>query len=692
MVPDVPRVPMPSDIPWAGGAPDIEPSGVETDPSGVADRLARPWSPEDADLSADAITGPFDAFAAEVLAVGYDTSRKIVVRRSLVKWGTNDEPAAGAAPSAQAQPQTAIFEAWPFPPRHDQADYHVAVGDIVTVLSGRDGRNYFLIDELPFIAVVVKKSESETEAVIGGADLLALKVRRQAISGNPDDGGFEGATLSDLQDADSNYIEYDDVLVVAPTNVQHGYRIGDKVRVFRRGRYFFAEPGPQLFLAVIVSTGPDGEDDFGTNHYWVKEQDATVAWSSNQWTATYADRPRVHPSGYDGRFGRWVDAVNLSEAAWSHSLTTDGSVMVIVSITADPATGEAHYAFGRYHEDIKIGSVKDSEDPAGEVAPCKQARFAVDENVAQAFQFIVAQDGEDAEDAVVTLLYPPLDENGEYPPADHNLLNGDEHPDTLNKDVAVGAMVYGNDTPKWDRLDAGTEGQLMTMSGGLPAWADAAGVGAIGNHTLLNGSEHTDTVADGATTGSLVYGNATPKWDELVVGDSDDILAVNGGVPAWRSKSELGLVASETGGYGTSASGGMRCWAFHYQDDDSGTFVAHVLDNSIDWRSRGLIGEIDTAKATKAAYIASNTGGGTNLNYYYRGAGSAKGSGPWSETDGSMTAKVRVSDGSAGENAGDLMLDIDNNEGAVTDFSGTVMMMFTPQMQSGDFTEYTNTP
>ena len=48
--------------------------------------------------------------------------------------------------------------------------------------------------------------------------------------------------------------------------------------------------------------------------------------------------------------------------------------------------------------------------------------------------------------------------------------------------------------------------------------ADVTGDNAPQAHVLLDDAAHSDSVADSVTRGSLVVGNATPKWDELVAG------------------------------------------------------------------------------------------------------------------------------------------------------------------------------
>ena len=52
-------------------------------------------------------------------------------------------------------------------------------------------------------------------------------------------------------------------------------------------------------------------------------------------------------------------------------------------------------------------------------------------------------------------------------------------------------------------------------------------------HAMLDGSLHSDSVADAVTRGSLVYGNSTPSWDELVIGAAGHYLRSDGTDIAW---------------------------------------------------------------------------------------------------------------------------------------------------------------
>jgi hypothetical protein len=53
--------------------------------------------------------------------------------------------------------------------------------------------------------------------------------------------------------------------------------------------------------------------------------------------------------------------------------------------------------------------------------------------------------------------------------AAHDVLSA-THGDTLASAVSVGSMIFGNATPKWAELNAGTEGQILEMGATLPGW------------------------------------------------------------------------------------------------------------------------------------------------------------------------------------------------------------------------------
>ena len=64
-------------------------------------------------------------------------------------------------------------------------------------------------------------------------------------------------------------------------------------------------------------------------------------------------------------------------------------------------------------------------------------------------------------------------------------------------------------------------------------------VGAADAHAILDGSVHTDSVADGVTRGSIIYGNTTPKWDELVLGAVNTFLGSDGTDLSYRTAAQV---------------------------------------------------------------------------------------------------------------------------------------------------------
>lgn len=393
-MPNEPYVPdfenEPSEIvPGYEPEPNEQPLPEVDEPLVKADPMA-PWK-DPASLRGQEILGPYDAWLGEVVQVNYVSGdalygdvQRVSVRRCDVWYSTNNEPVAVDIPQVLSQPTPTLVEAMPFPLRHDQANYHVQVGDIVTVLDSRDDRHWFLLDELPFVATVIDNTEEGggtevAEDFCGGAGNVSLCVRRRVLAGDPDGDDWLGATVStDLKDAADAEIEYTGVKPIGPTNVNHGYRVGDLVWVHRRGRYFFCTPGRQGFIAQVVTTGPDGETEPSDNGYYVKETDWTITYTNEKADYTVSTGVRTAAvAGQSGTNGRWVLAINRSLNDSGHTLATDGTVYVWVDIIADPATGEVGYSF--YHE-TDVGRVRFGKATETATAPAPNFVWEVDVN------------------------------------------------------------------------------------------------------------------------------------------------------------------------------------------------------------------------------------------------------------------------------------------------------------------------
>lgn len=109
--------------------------------------------------------------------------------------------------------------------------------------------------------------------------------------------------------------------------------------------------------------------------------------------------------------------------------------------------------------------------------------------------------------------------------ANHDLLSA-THADTTASAVTRGSIIVADSTPKWAELAIGTANYVLQSDGTDAAWANPA-------HALLSTTWHSDTTAQGVTRGSIIYGNSTPKWDELTIGSSGYVLASDGTDIAW---------------------------------------------------------------------------------------------------------------------------------------------------------------
>jgi hypothetical protein len=116
------------------------------------------------------------------------------------------------------------------------------------------------------------------------------------------------------------------------------------------------------------------------------------------------------------------------------------------------------------------------------------------------------------------------------PGAVHDILSA-THGDATIDGVIRGDVIVGNDTPDWTRLPIGGVGDVLTSDGVDVSWQPG---GAGGPHDILSAT-HSDAAVDAVTEGSLIMGNATPAWDELVIS-----------VPGANVRNLLGVDIAET--------------------------------------------------------------------------------------------------------------------------------------------------
>lgn len=119
----------------------------------------------------------------------------------------------------------------------------------------------------------------------------------------------------------------------------------------------------------------------------------------------------------------------------------------------------------------------------------------------------------------------------------HDFLSA-THPDTVPASPVRGDIVVGNATPLWNRLPKGTAGQFLKVNANDVLW-DTIDRTDIIDYTsgLLDVTAHTDTVTNPPTQGSLILGNATPAWDELLIGTIGQVLTSDGTTASWQTPS-----------------------------------------------------------------------------------------------------------------------------------------------------------
>lgn len=98
----------------------------------------------------------------------------------------------------------------------------------------------------------------------------------------------------------------------------------------------------------------------------------------------------------------------------------------------------------------------------------------------------------------------------------------------------------------WAPVD-GDSGQVLSTNGaGVLSFQDVNAIAGI--HELLS-ITHTDAIGASITAGDLIFGNATPKWNALGIGASNEILRVSGGFPDWEATTfitELGDITAQS--------------------------------------------------------------------------------------------------------------------------------------------------
>jgi len=147
----------------------------------------------------------------------------------------------------------------------------------------------------------------------------------------------------------------------------------------------------ETFLARVnlgAKSGPDDEDDFTDEHYWVREVDPTITLDTNKWTFTSDPAPirpfavEDDPTGSGGRLGRWVDAANLTERDFETHLLVDDT---LVSVTMHAsATREPFYTFTHAANALELCKPKTTPTGTGATITVRPYDYSGNEITSQA--------------------------------------------------------------------------------------------------------------------------------------------------------------------------------------------------------------------------------------------------------------------------------------------------------------------
>jgi len=111
----------------------------------------------------------------------------------------------------------------------------------------------------------------------------------------------------------------------------------------------------------------------------------------------------------------------------------------------------------------------------------------------------------------------------------------------------TGDTLYSSSANTLSKRSIGTSGQVYTVSGGVPVWADITSVGTIATGTWQGtaiGATYGGTAQTSWTTGDLLYASASNTLAKRAIGTAGQALIVSGGLPTWASITTLGTIGT----------------------------------------------------------------------------------------------------------------------------------------------------
>jgi hypothetical protein len=185
----------------------------------------------------------------------------------------------------------------------------------------------------------------------------------------------------------------------------------------------------------------------------------------------------------------------------------------------------------------------------------------------------------------------------------------------LNPSTTLGDIEYRSSSANTNtRLGIGTTGQVLTVSGGVPAWATAS----AGGITLI-----TETVASANT--SIVFSSISQNYKQLLLvwsgiyhttTDSDFVLRFNNASTSSYGEGYITGIATVTSGQGTGTSvGAAASWP---------TFGSVTSSANLNGGSKGFLlidNYTSTTKLKPYEFAGSYRESAVGRNYAYQGSG-----------------------------------------------------------------------
>jgi hypothetical protein len=148
----------------------------------------------------------------------------------------------------------------------------------------------------------------------------------------------------------------------------------------------------------------------------------------------------------------------------------------------------------------------------------------------------------------------------------------------LNPSTTLGDIEYRSSTANTNtRLGIGTTGQVLSVVGGVPAWATSDDANAIQNALLT-------------TTGDTIYASGASTPARLGIGSTGQVLTVAAGVPSWA----------------TPAAGGGKVLQVV-----QGTLTGIASRNATSFGDTGITVSITPSSATSKVLVLGNVSGAT---------------------------------------------------------------------------------